>query len=108
MTIVRDDARIINKLDASLTDDARVVIYERHMLIVQAAAYLPSSSVTKKNIFKIETRAQFYKSFSDSNLIMSIVSKSFIPGKPFNPILMFSSEAGAYSSEAPFRSFTLR
>ncbi len=35
MTIVNDDARIVNKLDASLTDDARVVIYNRHMLIVQ-------------------------------------------------------------------------
>jgi hypothetical protein len=34
--IVNDDARIINKLDASLTDDARVVIYDRPMFIVQA------------------------------------------------------------------------
>ncbi len=36
MTIVNDDARIVNKLDASLTDNARVVIYDRHMFIVQA------------------------------------------------------------------------
>jgi len=36
MTIVNDDARIINKLDASLTDIARVVIYSRHKFIVQA------------------------------------------------------------------------
>ncbi len=36
MTIVNDDDRIVNKLDASLTDDARVVIYDRHMFIVQA------------------------------------------------------------------------
>ncbi len=36
MTIVNDDSRIINKLEASLTDDARVVIYNRHMFIVQA------------------------------------------------------------------------
>jgi hypothetical protein len=34
MMIVNDDARIVNKLDASLTDDARVVIYDRHMFIV--------------------------------------------------------------------------
>ncbi len=27
MTIVNDDARIVNKLDASLTDDVRVVIF---------------------------------------------------------------------------------
>ncbi len=36
MTIINDDLRIVNKLDASLTDDARVIIYDRHMFIVQA------------------------------------------------------------------------
>jgi hypothetical protein len=36
MAIVNDDARIVNKIDASLTDDARFVIYDRHMFIVQA------------------------------------------------------------------------
>ncbi len=34
--IVNDDSRVINKLEASLTDNARVVIYDRHMFIVQA------------------------------------------------------------------------
>jgi hypothetical protein len=36
MMIVNDNSRAVNKLEASLTDDARVVIYDRHMLIVQA------------------------------------------------------------------------
>ncbi len=36
MTIVNEDSSIVNKFQASLTDDARVVIYERHMFIVQA------------------------------------------------------------------------
>ncbi len=36
MMIVNDDARIVNKLDASLNDDTRVVIYNHHMFIVQA------------------------------------------------------------------------
>ncbi len=36
MTIVNDDARIVNKLDAVLTDNARVVIYDCHMFVVQA------------------------------------------------------------------------
>jgi hypothetical protein len=36
MTIVNDDSRVINKLEASLTDDSRVIIYDRHMFIVQA------------------------------------------------------------------------
>ena len=36
MMIVNDDSRFVNKLEASLADDARVVIYDRHMFIVQA------------------------------------------------------------------------
>ncbi len=34
--IVNDDSRVINKLETSHSDDARVVIYNRHMFIVQA------------------------------------------------------------------------
>ncbi len=36
MTIVNDDSNVITKLETSLTDDARVIIYDRHMFIVQA------------------------------------------------------------------------
>ncbi len=36
MTIINDDSRVVNMLEASLTDDARVVLYDRHMFIVQA------------------------------------------------------------------------
>ncbi len=36
MMIVNDDSRVVNKLETSLTDDARVVIYDHHMFIVQA------------------------------------------------------------------------
>ncbi len=36
MLIINDDSRVANKLEASLTDDARVVIYNDHMCIVQA------------------------------------------------------------------------
>jgi len=36
VTIVNDDSRFVNKLEASLTDNARVIIYNRHMFIVQA------------------------------------------------------------------------
>ncbi len=35
MMIVNDDSRVVNKLEASLTDNARVVIYDCHMFIVQ-------------------------------------------------------------------------
>jgi hypothetical protein len=39
MTIVNDDSSVINKLETSLTDDGRVVIYDRHVFIVQATEY---------------------------------------------------------------------
>ncbi len=38
MTIVNGDSRIVYKLVASLTDDARVAIYDRQMFIVQATS----------------------------------------------------------------------
>ncbi len=41
MTIVIDDSSIVNKLGASLTDDARVIIYDRHMFTVQATDNVP-------------------------------------------------------------------
>jgi hypothetical protein len=36
MTIVNDDSRVITELETSLSDDARVIIYDHHMFIVQA------------------------------------------------------------------------
>jgi hypothetical protein len=36
MTIVNDDSWVVTKLETLLTDDARVIIYDRHMFIVQA------------------------------------------------------------------------
>jgi hypothetical protein len=32
---------------------------------------------------------------------------SFVPGKPFQPSLMFAGKAGAYPSEVPFNYSTL-
>ncbi len=37
MTIINDDSRVVTKLETSLTDNARVVIYDHHMFIVQAS-----------------------------------------------------------------------
>jgi hypothetical protein len=36
ITIINDDSRVVNKLEPSLTDDARVIIYDRHVFKVQA------------------------------------------------------------------------
>jgi hypothetical protein len=35
-TVINDDSNIINKFEASIADDARVIIYDCHMFIVQA------------------------------------------------------------------------
>jgi hypothetical protein len=45
MMIINDDSRVINKLEASLTDDARVIIYNCHMLIAQATGPRQSWSI---------------------------------------------------------------
>ncbi len=34
--ILDDDSSIVNKLEISLIDDARVIIYDRHMFTVEA------------------------------------------------------------------------
>ncbi len=47
MMIVNDDSRVINKLKTSLTDDARVVIYDRHIFIVQATGRAASKAGKK-------------------------------------------------------------
>ncbi len=37
ITIINDGSSIVNKFESSLTDDPRVIIYDCHMFIVQAA-----------------------------------------------------------------------
>jgi hypothetical protein len=49
MTIVNDDSSIINKLETSLIDNARVVIYDCHMFIVQATYFV---SLLRPNIIE--------------------------------------------------------
>jgi hypothetical protein len=40
MMIVNDASRVVNKLEDTFTDNARVVIYDRHMFIVQATGHI--------------------------------------------------------------------
>jgi hypothetical protein len=40
MMIVNDDSRVINKLEASLTDDTRVIIYNRHIFYSTSHRFL--------------------------------------------------------------------
>jgi hypothetical protein len=44
MTVVNDDSRVVTKLETSLTDEARVVIYDRYMSIIQATDNFKKSS----------------------------------------------------------------
>ncbi len=37
--MVNEDSSVINKVETSLTDDARVVIYNCHMFIVEATGF---------------------------------------------------------------------
>ncbi len=45
MTIVNYASIIVNKLEALLTDDARVVIYNCHVFIVQATGDYPIEEI---------------------------------------------------------------
>ena len=49
MTIVNDDSRVDNKLEASLTDDARVIIYDCHKFIVQANACFDDTKIHRNS-----------------------------------------------------------
>ncbi len=46
---INDDSSIINKLETLLTDDARVIIYDCHMFIVQAIGANPKKLCTAVN-----------------------------------------------------------
>jgi hypothetical protein len=48
MMIVNDDSRVVNKLEASLTDDPKVVIYDCHMFKVQATGVIKFSLYSDK------------------------------------------------------------
>jgi hypothetical protein len=52
MTIINYASSIINKIEGLLTDDARVIIYDCHVFIVQATEQIDK----EKKFSKIETR----------------------------------------------------
>ncbi len=52
MKIINDYSRVVTKLENSLTDDARVVIYDHHTFIVHATG-LKSLKVFNLRPFKL-------------------------------------------------------
>jgi hypothetical protein len=47
MMMVNDNSRVTDKVQTSLTDDARVVIYNCHMFIVQATGFFKLAFLAK-------------------------------------------------------------
>jgi hypothetical protein len=59
----------INKLEALLTDDARVIIYDRHVFVVQATDFACKLIILglKKNFFSGDKRSSlFHRSVGDN------------------------------------------
>ncbi len=54
--IINDDSAVVNKLETSLTDAARVIIYDRHMFIVQATGVFSTIYVVAFDIGQITIR----------------------------------------------------
>jgi len=50
MMIINDDSSVVNKLETLLTDNARVVIYDRRMFTVQATGRLDIHQPPYKNL----------------------------------------------------------
>ena len=61
MTIVDDNFRVINKLEASLTVNARVIIYNCHMFIVPATGQqlFPYILLNGKLLFDVKYYSPF-------------------------------------------------
>jgi hypothetical protein len=51
MMIINDNYRVLNKLETSINDNARVVFYDRHMFILQATK--DAHSLQKMSFFYI-------------------------------------------------------
>ncbi len=72
ITIVNVDSSVINKLETSLTDDTRVIIFNHHMFIVQATAGNASISTDGTAYFVRVVSIvsnMFMKSTTGANLI---------------------------------------
>jgi hypothetical protein len=56
---------------------------------------------------KLTTRANVIRLFMAASYAFSKLARAFVPGKPFQLILMFAVKAKAYPSEAPSRCSSL-
>ncbi len=63
---------VINNLEASLTNDARVVIYDRNMFIVQSTGFILRQQFETQASLHQQTRNQL-----SLNIITTILFKSY-------------------------------
>ncbi len=107
ITIINDDTSIVNKFEASLTDDARVVIYNRHMFIVQATGgrnwqlISPHWLCWKIKSFKRKKKNQFkyFSSFSFFNLNLFsnfVIFDSRFSAATFDPMITLLNDICQY------------
>jgi hypothetical protein len=54
-TIVNDDSSIINKLEDLLNDNARGIIYDRRMFIIQASAVTENVIILVDSLLQVST-----------------------------------------------------
>ncbi len=55
MMIVNEGSKVVTMLETSLTEDARVIIYDRHMFILQATVFLCFSLCIHKQDLSLST-----------------------------------------------------
>jgi hypothetical protein len=67
MTIVNYASSVVNKLKALLTDHARVIIYDRHVFIVQATGFVMLAEVCR--CYKYLTRVEETDRYKHSSLL---------------------------------------
>jgi hypothetical protein len=81
ITIVNDDTNVVNKFESSLTDDTRVVIYDRHMFLVHATVLSGTDLVASLETLhltlwpKTYWRCNAYCMFSIQNECLNVYSK---------------------------------
>ncbi len=61
--IINDGSKVVNKLETSLTEDARVIIYDCHMFIAQATGL--HKTTLRANSLKICLKSKKKKHFHE-------------------------------------------
>ncbi len=73
MTIVNYASSDVNKLKASLNDDAIVVIYDHHMFIVQARGNTTGGSMTVLLTSSLVWISAFYKQKQKFTVVLQLI-----------------------------------